>query len=300
MKRFFKITVLTFFLSGAALAQLSLPSESQRQWLTQTVGDTKISLTYDRPNAKGRPIFGCETTDVIPKGGVTYPCLVPYGQVWRTGANDNTVFEVSNDVRINGQALPAGKYGLHTIPGNGGWIIIFNKVNNSWGSFSYDAAKDQLRVTAKPMAADMAETMSLGFENVKAGTADIVIRWDKIAVPFTVDIGDMKPRVLNYIREQMKSVKDDDVRSPVQGANYVYNNKMTASYDEAIGWLDALIARRPLYNALALKANLQADSGKTAEAIATAEKALSVAAAANPKPNTSALEKRLAEWKSKK
>lgn len=300
MKRFFYLTILTFVFSVAATAQLTLPSESQRQWLTQTVGDTKVSLTYDRPNAKGRPIFGCETTDVVPKGGVTYPCLVPFGQVWRTGANDNTVFEVSNEVKINGQTLPAGKYGLHTIPGSAGWTVIFNKVNNSWGSFSYDASKDQLRVTAKPMTSEMSETMAIGFENVKATTADVVIRWDKVAVPFTIDVGDMKPRVLNYIREQMKSVRDDDVRSPVQGANYVYNNKMTAHYDEAIGWLDALLARRQVYNAMALKANLQADSGKAADAIATAEKALAFAATANPKPNTSALEKRLAEWKAKK
>jgi hypothetical protein len=225
---------------------------------------------------------------------------VPYGQVWRTGANDNTTIEFSNDVKINGQTLPAGKYGLHTIPNKDEWIVIFNKVNTEWGSYRYDAKQDQLRVTVKPQTGEMQETMSLGFENVKMNTADVVVRWEKMRVPFTVDIGDMQPRVLAYIREQMKAVKADDFSSPVAGANYVYSNKMTANYAEAVTWLDALLARREAYNALALKANLLADSGKTAEAIAAAEKALQVAQTATPKPNTTNLEKRLADWKAKK
>jgi hypothetical protein len=201
---------------------------------------------------------------------------------------------------INGQKLPAGKYGLHTIPGKDEWTIIFNKVNNEWGSFKYDAGKDQLRVTAKPGSGEASETMSIAIENVKATTADVVVRWGNVRVPFTVDVGDVKPRVLNYIREQMKSVKEDDFRSPMQGANYVYNNKMTASYGEAIGWLDALLARRPAFNAMVLKATLLADSGKTAEAIALGEKALEFAATVNPKPSTSTLEQRMATWKAKK
>lgn len=301
MKKLLLLTLLTTICGVAASAQLRLPRESQRQEIIQTVGDTRIAIAYDRPNVKGRTnIFGCESTDVVPKGGVTYPCLVPNGQVWRTGANENTTFEVSNDVKINGQTLPAGKYGLHSIPNNGEWIIIFNKVNNEWGSYAYDVTKDQLRVTAKPQTGEMSETMSLGFENVKLTTADVVVRWDKVRVPFTIDIGDMKPRVLNYIREQMKTVKADDFGSPVAGARYVFDNKIAASYEEAIGWLDALLKRRETPGALGLKANLLAETGKTAEAIATAEKALQIAATMNPKPNTSALEKKLAEWKAKK
>jgi hypothetical protein len=285
----------------AASAQLVLPRESTRQEIIQTVGDTRIAVVYHRPNTKGRAnIFGCTSTDVIPVGGKTYDCLVPYGQVWRTGANDNTTIEFSNDVKINGQTLPAGKYGLHTIPNKDEWVVIFNKVNTEWGSYRYDAKQDQLRVTVKPQTGEMQETMSLGFENVKMNTADVVVRWEKMRVPFTVDIGDMQPRVLAYIREQMKAVKADDFSSPVAGANYVYSNKMTANYGEAVTWLDALLARREAYNALALKANLLADSGKTAEAIAAAEKALQVAQTATPKPNTTNLEKRLADWKAKK
>lgn len=301
MKNLFYLTILTFTFALSAAAQLALPQESQRQEIIQTVGDTRIAIVYHRPNVKGRAnIFGCTSTDVVPVGGKNYDCLVPYGQVWRTGANTNTTFEISNEVKINGQTLPAGKYGLHTIPNKDEWIVIFSKDNSKWGSYSYDVKQDQLRVAVKPQTAEMQETMSLGFENVKTSTADVVVRWEKMRVPFTVDIGDMQPRVVNYIREQMKSVKADDFDSPVAGARYIYNNKMTANYAEAVTWLDALLARRETVNALALKANLLADSGKTAEAIAAGEKALQLAQTMNPKPNTSALEKRLAEWKAKK
>ncbi len=301
MKKLFYLTILTFIFGLSASAQLTMPRPSQRQEIMQTVGDTKISIVYHRPNTNGRAnIFGCTSSDVVPIGGKTYDCLVPNGQVWRTGANENTTFEVSNEVKINGQTLPAGKYGLHTIPNKDEWIVIFNKVNTEWGSYKYDVKQDQLRVTVKPATAETLETMSLGFENVKMSTAEVVVRWDKVRVPFTVDIGDMKPRVLAYIREQMKTVKAEDFGSQTTGARYVYDNKMTANYAEAIGWIDALLQKRETVNALALKANLLADSGKTVEAIAAGEKALQLAQTINPKPNTAALEKRLAEWKAKK
>lgn len=301
MKKLFYLMIVTLISGVCASAQLTLPRDSQRQEISQIVGDTKVAIVYHRPNTKGRPnIFGCTSTDVIPIGGKTYDCLVPNGQVWRTGANENTTIEFSNDVKINGQTLPAGKYGLHTIPNKDEWTVIFNKVNTEWGSYKYDAKQDQLRVSVKPLTAESQETMSLGFENVKPSSTDVVVRWEKVRVPFTVDIGDMQPRVLAYIREQLKNVKADDFGSQMAGANYVYNNKMTANYAEAIGWVDAFLQKRVTVNALALKANLLADSGKTAEAITAAEKALEVAKTANPAPNTAALEKKLAEWKAKK
>jgi hypothetical protein len=301
MKKLFCLSIVILICGFSAAAQLSLPRASQRQEITQTVGDTRISVVYHRPNANGRTLWGCQAKNVIPKSNYEEPCIVPNGQVWRTGANENTTFEVTNEVKINGQTLPAGKYGLHMIPGDGEWTVIFNKVNNEWGSFKYDEKQDQLRVKVKAQnSAEAQETMTVNFENVKPTTAEVALRWEKLRVPFTVDIGDMKPRVLNYIREQLKSVKADDFSSPVAGARYVYDNKMTANYAEAITWLDALLQRRETFGALALKANLLADSSKTAEAIAIGEKALQVAATMNPKPNTAALEKKLAEWKAKK
>jgi len=300
MKRIFYLALLTIISGLAVSAQLTLPRDSQRQETTQTVGDTKITVVYHRPNTKGRAMWGCEAKNVVPKANYEEPCLVPNGQVWRTGANENTTFEVSNDVKINGQNLPAGKYGLHMIPGKDEWTVIFSKVNNEWGSFRYDEKQDQLRVKVKPQSGEMQETMSIAFENVKPTMSDVAVRWEKVRVPFTIDVGDMNARILNYIRESMKNLKAEDMRSPLDGANYVLNNKMSANYDEAIGWVDVSLKKRETPGALATKANLLAESGKTAEAIAAGEKALQLAQAMNPKPNTSALEKKIAEWKAKK
>lgn len=299
--RFVLIGIITLFCCANILAQLNLPRESQRAEVAQVVGDTRIALVYHRPNAKAREIVGCQTNDVIPKGNVTYPCLVPYGQVWRTGANENTTFETNHDLKINGQTLPAGKYGLHTISGKDAWTIIFSKVNDSWGSFSYKQENDQLRVTTKPQTvAESQETMSIGLENIKATTADVVIRWDKLRVPFTIDVGDLNGRILTDIRKQMSNLKADDVRTQSQAASWVYAQKMTANYTEAIGWLDASLKIKETPNALGLKAYLLADSGKKAEAIAAAERAVQLAKAMTPAGNTVELEKRLADWKSGK
>ncbi len=280
------VGIITLFCAANVLAQLSLPRDSQRAEVAQVVGDTRVSLVYHRPNTKAREVWGK---------------LVPYGEVWRTGANENTTFEVSRDVKINGQTLPAGKYGLHTIPNKNEWTIIFNKVNDAWGSFSYKQENDQLRVTAKPQAvAESQETMSLGLENIKAKTAEVVIRWEKLRVPFTIDVGDMNARVLGDIRGQMKSLKADDFRTPSQAASWIYSQKMTANYAEAIGWLDTSLKAKETPNALGLKAYLLADSGKKAEAIVAAERAIQLAKAMTPPGNTTDIEKRLAEWKTGK
>ncbi len=299
-KPIYLVGILTLLFASNVLAQLNLPRESQRQEVVQTVGDARIAIVYHRPNAKGRGIWDCQTTDVVPKGGVTYPCLVPSGQVWRTGANENTTFETNQDLKIGGQILPAGKYGLHTIPSKNEWTIIFSKANDAWGSYSYKQENDQLRITAKTQAAEMHETMSLGFENIKATSADVVVRWEKMRVPFTVDVGDLKGRTLTQIRGQLTKLKADDSKSPVDAANYIYSQKMTANYGEAIGWLDAALTIKETGNALGLKAYLLAETGKKAEAIETAERAIVVAKAANAKANTSEIEKRLAEWKSRR
>lgn len=286
MKKLFLTMILLCASSFGVLAQLTLPRESNRSAISQTVGDTIVSVVYHRPNAKARKVFGGE--------------LVPYGKVWRTGANEATTIEFSNDVKINGQVLPKGKYSLHTIPTESEWTIIFNKTAEQWGSFEYDAKQDALRVTAKPQAAGFHETMSLEFENIKGNAADVVIVWDKTKVPFTIDVGDVNARVLANLRQQMTAVKADDFRTPAQAANWVYAQKLTASYPEAVQWLDKSIAVRETFGNLNTKARILAAMNKNAEAIATAEKAVQVGKAATPAANTADLEKLLAEWKTKK
>ncbi len=285
MKKLNTIAFFVLILSISAVAQLNLPRESQRQEIAQTVGDTKISVVYHRPNVKDRKVW-----DGLQK----------YGEVWRTGANENTTFEVTNDVKINGQTLPKGKYGLHTIPGKDEWTIIFNKVNNEWGSFKYDQKQDALRVNVKPLKIDLQETMAFTFENVKANTSDVVISWEKVKAPFTVDVGDVAGRTLADVRTQMTNAKADDFRTPAQAAGWVLNSKMTANYEEALKWADASIKVRETFGNLNIKARLLGGLNRKAEAITTAEKAIQVGKAATPAADTSDLEKTVAEWKSSK
>lgn len=279
MKKLLLLTIFVLAMSLSSFAQLAPPPESARQEVSQMVGDTKISIAYHRPNVKGRKIWGG---------------LVPYGEVWRTGANNATVFEITNDVTVNGQKLAKGKYSLHTIPGETEWMIIFNKNAEQWGSFRYEMKDDVLRVTAKPATAEFHETMSLEIENVVKNVAEVHIRWDKIAVPFTVDVGDVSGRLLTDVRRRM-------VSEPVQMANYVLNQKMTANYAEALGWLDGSIKIRETFGNLQTKARILAETGNYKEAITVGEKAVQVGKAATPTPaNTVDFEKVLTEWKTKK
>lgn len=284
-KTLYLIGIVTLFCVSNIFAQLNLPRESQRQSLSQIIGDTTVSIVYHRPNTKARKVWGE---------------LVPFGAIWRTGANEATVFEVSNDVKINGQLLPKGKYSLHTIPAADEWTVIFNKKWEQWGSFTYDAKDDALRVKVKSVKADFQETMSFGFENSTMNTAQVAISWEKTKVPFTVDVGDVGGRTLTEIRKAMTNLKSDDIRTPGQSANWVLTMKMATNYEEAIGWLDAGLKNRETFGMLNTKARLQKESGKMPEAIATAEKAIQVGKAATPAANTADLEKMLAEWKAKK
>lgn len=137
--------------------------------LSAKLGDTDLKIVYGSPSIKGRTVWGG---------------LAPYGEVWRTGANENTTFEVSKDVKIGTGVLPAGKYGLFTIPGESEWTIIFNSVNSEWGAYNYKEADDVLRVkTNIQPTEEMSETME--FKVMEGNTVALV--WEKMMVPFTVE-----------------------------------------------------------------------------------------------------------------
>lgn len=131
-----------------------------------TVAGVEVTLEYGRPKVKEREIWGG---------------LVPYGQVWRTGANEATTIELGGDVLVEGEMLAAGRYALFTIPSEGDWTVIFNKVANQWGGFRYDESQDALRVTVTPQAIDHVEEMDFVIEG-----SSVVLRWEKLAVPFEI------------------------------------------------------------------------------------------------------------------
>src|SRR5436190_15841864 len=165
---------------------------SKKPSVIQTIGVTDITITYSRPPVKGRPIFAEAPPDMETrhKGEATLDNqnerkagepIVPYNHVWRAGANEATLFQVTDDVLINGQPLKAGSYSMHTIPGKDEWTIVFNNDPGQWGSFSYDAAKDALRVKSKAQAVnDNQEWLIYSFDPVTANSATVNMRWEKL------------------------------------------------------------------------------------------------------------------------
>lgn len=253
MRRF--AIALTLALAALpAAAQLKLPRASQKATLTQTVGLTDVTINYSRPGVKGRPVWGT---------------LVPWDQVWRTGANEATVITFSDDVTINGQKLAKGSYSLHTIPNQNEWTLIFNSVADQWGSYSYDQTKDVLRVKAKPEKAEFREWMTFDIPNLSSDEATVVFRWENVAVPFKVNT-DSTQRALKAARAAVA-----DWRTPYQAAQFAMQNKL--ALDEARQWIDQSIRINENAVNLYARARMQADAGDKAGAIRSAEAAIAKA-----------------------
>ncbi|MFL6334058.1 MAG: DUF2911 domain-containing protein [Pyrinomonadaceae bacterium] len=298
-----------FALATFAQAQVRTPRPSQKASVMQTVGVTDLTITYSRPGVKGRKIWGdppagatgtatLDDARARPKDQV----IVPYGHVWRTGANEATTFTTTDDVLVNGQPLKAGTYSLHTIPGPVEWTIIFNGDPGQWGSFTYDEKKDVLRVKAKPeTAAENQEWLLYTFDPVGESSAQVNIRWERLRVPFTVEVKDVKALTVEKMRAAVAAAKPDDWRTPLQAASYLFNN-VPASRDEAMQWLDKSVKTKETFNNLYAKAGVLAAAGQTADAIAAGEKALQLAKAPNSGIDATAIanaEKTVAGWKSK-
>ncbi|PAU94109.1 hypothetical protein CK503_07805 [Aliifodinibius salipaludis] len=168
------VVLMSFSITIGTLAQDRAndePRTSPNATVSQTIGTTDITITYGRPAVNDRTIFGD---------------LVPYGEVWRTGANESTALVVSDDVTIEGNELEAGTYSLYTVPGKDKWTIIINS-KLSWGT-QYDKSKDVLRFTVEPQDTDFIERLLFYFEDVTNESATVVLRWDTTKVPFTINI----------------------------------------------------------------------------------------------------------------
>ncbi|MCU1231858.1 MAG: hypothetical protein JWO97_4742, partial [Acidobacteria bacterium] len=233
---------------AAQQPQLRTPRPSQKQIVTQTVGVTDITINYSRPGVKGRAIWGA---------------LVPYDKVWRTGANEATSIAFSDDVTINGQALPKGTYSLHTIPSKDEWTIIFNKVAEQWGSYSYDEKADALRVKVKPEKSEFREWLTFEFPQLSVDQTTVAIRWENVSVPFTVNT-DTVNKTLGNIKKAMANSKGDAWRLPYLAAQTVFD--AGATNPDATQWIDDSIKANENINNLWLKARMQAKAGNVAEA----------------------------------
>lgn len=313
LKRFYAaplfLLLLVLLSAGFASAQVRTPRPSQKASVMETIGVTDVTITYSRPGVKGRTIWGDALPEQTAKGEATLDDqtirpkgapIVPWGHAWRTGANEATQFVVTDDVFINGQKLAAGSYSLHTIPTKDEFTIIFNSVANQWGSFGYDAAKDTLRVKVKPEWGEHSkEWLEYWIDPINDTSAQVNIRWEKVRVPFTVEVKDIQGLTLTKARAAVAAAKPDDFQVRAQAASYALSNKLIV--EEAMGWLDQSIKIKETLGNVGLKARVLAEQGKTADAIAAGERAIAVGKEA--KANATAIanmEKLVAEWKAKK
>ena len=279
---------------------------SQKASVMQTIGVTDITITYSRPPVKGRTIFADApaSMEARAKGEATLDNqnerkpgepIVPYNHVWRAGANEATLFQVTDDVLINGQPLKAGSYSLHTIPGKDEWTVIFNSDPGQWGSFSYDSKKDALRVKTKAqMVADNQEWLMYSFDPVTENSAQVNIRWEKLKVPFTVEVKDVKAAWRARADELMAANPTNEVL-PLQVANTYANWK---NWDEALKFVDQSIKLKQTFRNMSAKANVLWAAGRKEEAMAAADAAIAKGKA--DKVDTAAFEKRVADMKAGK
>ncbi len=246
----------------ALLAQappLVLPKQSPRAGVSQTVGLTTIALSYDRPSVNGREIWGT---------------LVPFDTVWRAGANENTVFAISSPVRLGGQTLPAGRYGLHMIPSRGDWTVILSHQANAWGSFSYDPKEDALRLTTMAAPGEMHERLDYTFDDPTDSTVVLTLRWEKLAVPIPIAV-DTKAVVTDSLRTQLRGLGRFFWQPWSQAAAWCAVNGV--NLEEASGWADRSIAMNENFTNLRVKAALLEQRGDQAGAAGAAQRSLAIA-----------------------
>ena len=235
---------------------LNLPRQSQHAVVTQRIGITDVTVNYHRPLANGRQIWGK---------------LAPYGQVWRAGANENTTITFSDPVTIEGQALDKGTYGLHMIPGESEWTVIFSKNSTAWGAFSYKQDEDALRVTVKPRTAELHDALAYDFDDLKADSAVVTMRWDKVAVPFKVQVN-VNDMVTASIHKQLYGLNQYYWEGWDDAAGYFLANKI--HLDEALKDEEQSIQSEERYDNLMNKSKILEALNRKDEATTARNQAL--------------------------
>jgi hypothetical protein len=233
------LALLGALAAGPAFAQgLTLPpsGDNQRAKVVQYIGPVKVSVDYSSPR-------------VVLKGndrrGKIWGQLVPYGLSdlgfndckscpWRAGANMNTVFTTSNDVRVEGKPLAAGSYGLHMIPGETEWTVIFSKDSSSWGSFFYDPREDALRVTVKPEKAPYREWLTYDFTVREPEKAVVALKWEELAVPITITVPNAKEIYVEDLRKELRTDLGFYANNWRLAADYCLTNKV--DLPQALAW----------------------------------------------------------------
>src|SRR5215475_3467626 len=238
---------------------LNLPRASQHALVTQRVGITDISINYSRPLVNKRQIWGK---------------LVPYGQVWRAGANENTTIEFTDPVTVEGKQLPKGTYGLHMIPGESEWTVIFSKTATAWGSFSYKEDEDALRVSVKPQSSEFREALVYDFDEVTPDSTLVTMRWEKVAVPFRIGVP-VSDVVQADLKNQLRGGSQYIWESWDEAANYFLASK--TNLPQALDYANRSIQVESRFDNLITKSQVLEALGKKDEASTVRAQALDVA-----------------------
>lgn len=271
--------------AAPAMAQpgLTVPPDGDNQFssVTQGIGLVRVTVQYNSPDVHG-------PTGEDRRGKIWGTTVAHYGMAnlgfgtcgdqcpWRGGANQNTVFTTSHDVKIQGQPLPAGSYGLHFLAGPDEWTIIFSKNSTSWGSFFYDAKEDALRVQAKPEKSDYHEWLTYEFTDRKPDRATVALKWEDLQLPFTISVDNIADLYIDQIRRELRTDTGFNWQNRVAAAQYALQNK--TDLPEAMTWAEQAsspgFSGQENFTTLSTLAELQAANGKAADSQKTLERAL--------------------------
>ena len=243
-------------ISVAQSALVNIPRQSQHAILTQRIGITDVTINYHRPLTGGRKIWGG---------------LVPYGQVWRAGANENTTITFSDPVTVQGQPLDKGTYGLHMIPAEDQWTVIFSKMSDAWGSFSYNEKEDALRVSVKPQPTDSHDALTYDFDDLKVDSAVATLRWEKAAVPFKIAVN-VNDVVAASLHKQLRGLAQYTWDGWDDAAQYLLSTK--TYLDDALDYAAKSIQVEERYDNLLSKSQILEAMGKADESAAARKLAL--------------------------
>ena len=241
--------VFAVAVNAAAQTQaITLPpnGDNQRSEVIQQIGLVRASIEYSSPDV--------HAPNGDDRRGKIWGALVPYGihdlgfnnrkGPWRAGANENTVFTVSHPVKINGQPLAAGRYGLHMLASDKEWTVIFSKNSTSWGSFTYDAAEDVLRVTVKPEKSPYREWLSYDFIDRKSDRATVALQWEELSVPFTIAVDDMPTLYIDNMRRELRDFAGFRSREWLAAAQVLSAGRTQPRRSAEVGGQLAVASRR--------------------------------------------------------
>ncbi len=254
---------LLFVPPAAAQMQIKTPDASPAAAVSQAIGLADFTVSYHRPAVNKRDVWGK---------------LVPYGQVWRAGANENTTLTATTPFTFGGKAVPAGTYGVHVLPTADEWTFILSSQSKAWGSFSYDQKEDVVRAAVKPAAGDFTERLAWSFDEPTADGATLTVRWEKVraSVPIAIDA---KAVALANIRDQLRGLPRFGWQGWNGAAAWCMRNK--TNLDEGLTWADRSISMTPTYQNLRTKAGLLELKGDTAGAAEARKKAQALATEAD-------------------